>query len=78
MAAEDVLTTSMYSCGVHSMLSDEPSYPDFYAYIFDHTTGEETFVEHGEELDFIFCTDCDSSTSISTTMTEHWTNFAKY
>jgi hypothetical protein len=55
MAAEDVLTTSMYSCGVHSMLSDEPSYPDFYAYIFDHTTGEETFVEHGEELGFIFC-----------------------
>jgi carboxylesterase type B len=79
MAAEDVCTTALYSCGVHSMLSDDVSYPALYAYVFDNRAdGAETFVEHGDELDYIFCEDCDPSNTLEVDMTTYWTNFAKF
>ena len=79
MAAQDVVTTSMFSCGVHKMLSDEVSYSDLYAYVFDSRITGDEFVEHASELEYIFCEDsCDSSTTLSADMTTYWTNFAKF
>ena len=41
MAAEDITTTAMYSCGVHNLIvSAADSSADIYAYIFDDRDGD--------------------------------------
>jgi carboxylesterase type B len=57
MAAEDVVTTSMYSCGVYALIENAPDSDsaDIYAYIFDDRsqTSATSFVNHGDELGYI-------------------------
>jgi carboxylesterase type B len=79
MAAADVVTTSMYSCGVYSMITADGVNPDMYAYIFDDRKRENTnkLVHHGDELDYMLQIKAKNKFLHSDVRTM-WTNFAKY
>jgi len=82
MATLDVITTSVYSCGVYSMVeSAEKNFPDVFAYEFDDSSvgekGQYSLVNHGDELSYILQEEA-SSDKFYTHMRTLWTNFAKH
>jgi para-nitrobenzyl esterase len=81
MATLDVITTSVYSCGVYSMIESETKdYPSVYAYEFDDSNvgekGPESLVDHGDELSYIL-QEKTSDDAFYAQMRTLWTNFAK-
>ena len=80
MAAESVVTTAMYSCGVHALVTPESvDEENMFVYVFDATNGEEVFCNHGDELNYILTEPgMEDNGAIATNLRTYWTNFAKY
>lgn len=81
MATLDVITTSMYECGVFSMVTPEGENPDLYAYLFDDRTSKSmrrgTLVEHSFDLNYIGLEETEEW-GFTAEVRQLWTNFAKF
>jgi len=55
MAANDALTTAVYSCGVYAFVTDNGVNPDLYSYIFDTRISDDSteLVDHGDDLTYM-------------------------
>merc|ERR1719199_1427379 len=83
MAADNVATTSLYSCPIHKMVDHTPwgeSEQDMWVFVFDYhdPNKPDKLITHSCELNFPFDPSYTKAPEVSSQMQTWWTNFAKY
>lgn len=80
MAANDLYTTSFYSCPIYQMIPYTQNAQNMYACVFDlKKPGKENhLLLHCCEMDHIFHPKKTGYDEVSSQMLKWWTNFAKY
>jgi carboxylesterase type B len=83
MAADNVATTSLYSCPIHNILEHTPfgeAEQDMFVFVFDrHDLAKpDALITHSCELNYLFDPDSTDGPKLSTQMQTWWTNMARY